>query len=108
MLCLGAYEKDRNPSLMAHRVGDTPQNQIGQSAMTMCAHRNQVALLALGSVDNFRGWVSGGEYGTHLETLRLQLFYAAVEIGAVAAHFVRLAEIILVASLKSIRNMDQC
>jgi hypothetical protein len=76
--------------------------------MTMGGHGNQVTLSGISGLEDSVGGIPPGQNGGGFQTLGLKLQLAFFQIVAVAAHLFGFTELLLMARLESIGDMNKC
>src|SRR3954467_6217230 len=94
---------------MPELTGDAAAKNVGQTPMTVCRHRDEIALLADCASGDFLCWITACENGFCLEAFLLQGIGDAFDVLAVALHLLRLAELELidVSRRPAIRHMNE-
>ena len=81
---------------VANDVNGAAQNQIADEAVSMRGHRDQITVLGLGELDDFRRRITERQMHRHGNPRSAEFPGAFVEVAAVGEHFLRLGELQLI------------
>ena len=106
---MSAHHQHREHGDVTELVGDTAAQDIGEPAMSVRRHRDEVAPLALSAGCDFLGGITTGQNCLSLVAVLLERLGNRLDVLAVALHLFGFAKIELVdvSGRPPVGNMDQ-